>query len=400
MDVQKTYSVSEISSLIKEILEGSFTQIRIEGEISNCRPSSTGHLYFTLKDESSMISAVMFKNKMRCLPFTPQDGMLIRAFGSISVYEARGSYQIIVEQMEMAGTGDILRILEERKQKLAKEGLFDPANKKQIPSHPEKIALITSPTGAALQDILNIIKRRNPALSIVLLPAPVQGQEAASVLTQQVQIANLHKMADVIIIGRGGGSLEDLLPFSDETLVRAIASSKIPIISAVGHEIDWALSDFAADLRAPTPSAAAELVSPLAQDLIQKTQYFKESLLQQIQAKIHTIRLQMATFSTDSLEMRFRKIEQPFLMRFDDIKESLINNFENRIQQTYQKLKLCTSILEGGNPQLILEKGYSIVQNRQTGKTIKKAAEALPKTPLLIRTSQGIVYAKTEETEQ
>ncbi|HOC30116.1 MAG TPA: exodeoxyribonuclease VII large subunit, partial [Treponemataceae bacterium] len=256
MSAPQPLKIAEITSLIKEILEGSFPLVTLEGEISNYRPSSTGHLYFTLKDESSAIASVMFKGKARYLPFAPADGMLVRATGSISVYEARGTYQIIIDRMEAAGTGDILRILEERKRSLAAEGLFDQDRKREIPEIPERIAVITSPTGAAVRDILQIVRRRNPAISVVILPAPVQGPEAPPVLVRQLETANRYHMADVIIIGRGGGSLEDLLPFSDEAVVWAVAGSKIPVISAVGHEIDWTLCDFAADLRVPTPSAA------------------------------------------------------------------------------------------------------------------------------------------------
>ncbi|HPO03165.1 MAG TPA: exodeoxyribonuclease VII large subunit, partial [Treponemataceae bacterium] len=268
MNGERPVKISEITAIIKEILEGSFPSVLLEGEISNYRPSSTGHLYFTLKDDSSSISAVMFKGRSRQLAFVPRDGMLVRAKGSISVYEARGTYQIIIDSMEQAGTGDILRLLEERKQRLAREGLFDEKRKRPIPFFPERIAVITSPTGAAVRDIVQILRRRNPAIHIVILPASVQGSEAPESLARQIETANRFAMADLIIIGRGGGSLEDLLPFSDESVVRSIAASKIPVISAVGHETDWSLSDLAADVRAPTPSAAAELASPLAEDIL------------------------------------------------------------------------------------------------------------------------------------
>lgn len=389
--------VSDITSLIKEILEGSFPNLCIEGEISNYRPSSTGHLYFTLKDSTSAISAVMFKGRSRSIGFEPKDGMLVRVRGSISVYEARGSYQIIVESMELAGTGDILKLLEQRKQKLALEGVFDQDKKKALPAFPEKIVVITSPTGAALKDILQVIKRRNPSLSIVILPAPVQGAQAAPLLTQQVQIANRFSLGEVIIIGRGGGSLEDLLPFSDEDLVRAIGASAIPVISAVGHEIDWALSDFAADVRAPTPSAAAELVCPVKDEIIQDIRAIRESFIQLIDSKLEKAKLLSASFSSDSLEMRFRKIEQPFLLKFDDLKEELLMVMNEKLTHTQHRFALIRQAFLDTNPQLILERGYSIVQNKTTGKTIRTTSELSPDTELLIRPAAGTALVHVKE---
>ena len=261
------YSIQEITGIIKSLFEQNFSSLRIAGEISNCRPSSTGHLYFTLKDEKAALQAVMFKGRTWTLGFEPKDGLKVIVSGSLSVYEQRGSYQIIVETMELAGEGAILKMLEERKQKLAREGLFDRDRKRPLPFFPLRIAVITSPTGAALRDILTVLSRRNRRVSVTVLPAPVQGAEAAPVLVRQLETANRYKLGELIIIGRGGGSLEDLLPFSDEAVVRAVAASEIPVISAVGHEIDWALTDFAADVRAPTPSAAAELAVPVLDEI-------------------------------------------------------------------------------------------------------------------------------------
>ncbi len=398
MTSTQTFRIAEITSLIKEILEGSFPSITIEGEISNCRPSSTGHLYFTLKDETSAISAVMFKGKSRYLSFMPKDGTIVRATGSISVYEARGTYQIIVEFMETAGSGDILRLLEERKQKLASEGLFDAERKRPIPDFPTRVAVITSPTGAAVRDILQIINRRNPSIHITILPSPVQGSEAPEALIRQLETANRYKMADVIIIGRGGGSLEDLLPFSDEGLVRAVAASKIPVISAVGHEIDWSLCDLAADLRAPTPSAAAELVSPLKSDTASRVRTASENLKNNLSARIDRIHLMMTSFSAESLELRFRRIEQPILMRFDDAKESLLSGLSERLSDTRRGIALMTEKLEGANPATILKRGYAVVRDGETGKIIRTARDTAPGKRLIIIPEQGTITVSVEET--
>ena len=369
--MDKVYSVKEITAKIKGLLESGFGTITVEGEISNFRPSSTGHFYFTLKDEKAAISAVMFKGRSRFLGFVPKDGMTVQVSGALSVYEQRGAYQIVIDKMTLAGEGDILRLLEERKQRLAQEGLFDSARKKSIPAFPEKIAVITSPTGAAVRDIINVASRRNAKSTVTVLPAAVQGEGAAEALTKQLKIADTHALGDVIILGRGGGSLEDLLPFSDEGLVRAVAACKTPVISAVGHEIDWALSDYAADLRAPTPSAAAELAVPLLEDTVFALDGHKQDMLSAIEDKIERIKIMLHSFKPEALELRFRSIQQPLLLRFDDAKEEILNGMKDRLKDFRHRLDILTRTLEGADPQGILNRGYSIVCNKETGKTVR-----------------------------
>ncbi len=285
----RTYSVSEITELIRMLLETEFTGVRLEGEISNCRPASSGHLYFTLKDHDAMIQAVMFRNRCASLSFRPIDGKKVVVEGNISVYGKRGTYQVVCESMKDDGTGDILLILEERKRRLAAEGLFDQARKRPLPMMPSRVAVVTSPTGAAIRDILNVLRRRNSGLNLVVLPAAVQGDGAAEAIARQIETANLHRLGDVLIVGRGGGSLEDLLPFSEERVVRAVAASRIPVISAVGHEVDVALSDLAADLRAPTPSAAAELVSGSRDDLLRRVRDLESGIRRTLEQRIDRI---------------------------------------------------------------------------------------------------------------
>lgn len=392
----QTYSVYEITLQIKELLESGFGYVSIEGEISNFRPSAAGHLYFTLKDEKASIQAVMFKGKTRSLSFVPKDGMTVKAEGAISVYEQRGSYQIIIEEMSLAGEGNILKMLEERKKKLAAEGIFDSERKKPLPYFPKRIAVITSPTGAAVRDIINVVKRRNEKIGIVVLPAIVQGEEAAPVLIRQLKIADEKNLGDLIIIGRGGGSLEDLLPFSDEELVRAIAACTTPVISAVGHEIDWALSDFAADMRAPTPSAAAELAAPILNDIMYSIAVNREDLTQNIENRIEKIRLMLNNFKPDSLELRFRNIQQPLLARFDNAKEEILSGMQERCKEFRQRLLVLNKILEGANPQGILDRGYSIVRNAQTGKTIRSFSQVKEGEALLIQPSKGTIEAEVK----
>ena len=392
-------TVSQLTDLIKEFLESSFPDLTIEGEISNYRPSSTGHIYFTLKDDKAAISAVMFKTRSKSLTFTPQDGMKVKITGSLSVYAQRGSYQIIVNSMEELGTGNILQLLEERKKRLAMEGLFDSENKKSLPFFPLKIGVVTSPTGAALRDILQIVQRRNKLVSVIVLPCPVQGNDAAPFIAQQIKTANEFNIADVLIVGRGGGSLEDLLPFSEEEVVRAVAASEIPVISAVGHEIDWALSDFAADVRAPTPSAAAELAVPLLSEVKETIERSSNELIREISTKIDNYKILVKSFSPENLELRFRSIEQPLLQRFEDAKDSLILSMNDLLTQRKQQLKIATNTLEQISPKTILERGYSLVFDEK-GNIVKNANQVKPDSKIIINPAKGKIFANVESLEE
>jgi exodeoxyribonuclease VII large subunit len=342
----------------------------------------------------------MFKNSLRSLGFEPRDGMLLRVRGRISVYAQRGTYQIICEEMEEAGAGDILALLEKRKQVLAAEGLFDEDRKKALPRFPDTVGVISSPTGAAVQDILNILKRRAAGIRIVILPAPVQGSEAAAIIARRIVQANQWRLVDVLIVGRGGGSLEDLLPFSDEAVVRAVAASEIPVVSAVGHEIDWALSDFAADLRAPTPSAAAELVSGSRFDILEAIRNTAEDLYHAMTARTERARLLIKPFSLEDLEYRFRGILQPRLVRFDDAKEALLTNLSDRIGELRRRLELARTGLEAGSPLAIMERGFSVVLHGETGKLVRSYRDTAPGDRLIIRPLEGIISARTEEVRE
>ncbi len=397
MDDRRLMTVSQLTDLIKLCLEGTFGTVSVEGEISNYRPSSTGHLYFTLKDAGASIQAVMFKNRLRSLAFVPRDGMLVRAAGSLSVYPQRGSYQIVCESLEQAGTGDLLAMLEERKRRLAAEGLFDPERKKPLPRFPRTVAVISSPTGAALRDILNILSRRAAGINVVILPSPVQGSEAAAILARRIEQANDWKLAEVIILGRGGGSLEDLLPFSDEAVVRAVAASKIPVVSAVGHEIDWALSDFAADLRAPTPSAAAELVSGSRAEALERLRETAELLYGALKGRLDRARLLAKPFAPEDLEFRFRTILQPRLVRFDDAKEALLEALQDRVDEGRRRLALALTALEASSPLAILERGYSVVTLESSGALLRSASEAAAGDRVIIRPREGRLGARIEE---
>lgn len=386
------FSVTNLTSLIKELLEGSFTSITVEAEISGYRPNSSGHLYFTLKDENAQISAVMFRGKAAGLSFTPKDGMKVRCTGTVSVYAQRGNYQLIISKMEQSGEGVILQLLEERKRKLSMEGLFDQNRKKKIPVFPKTIGVITSPTGAALRDILQITRRRNKTVNVVILPAQVQGEAAAKTIVSQIEYANDVSIADVLIVGRGGGSLEDLLPFSEEIVVRAVADSKIPVISAVGHEIDWALCDYAADLRAPTPSAAAEIAVPQLSDIKNELSFYSNELLTAINRKIERFKLILKSFNPDQMELRFRSIQQPLLGRLDNAKNYLITSMENFLKEKKQKIRENANILEISSPKSILSRGYSMVKN-ESGNIVRSKKDIRCGESLKIYPAEGVIEA-------
>lgn len=395
----KVLSVSELNSLLKDVLEGTFPSIKIEGEISNYRPNSSGHLYFTLKDTTSQISAVMFRSNVMSLSFVPKDGVKVQCTGRITVYPPRGNYQILITKMEVAGEGDVLKMLEDRKRRLAMEGLFESERKRQLPAFPKTIGVVTSSTGAALRDILQITRRRNPCVSVIIFPALVQGDEAAPSIVKQINTANAYNMCDVLIVGRGGGSLEDLLPFSEEIVVRAIAASKIPVVSAVGHEIDWALSDYVADCRAPTPSAAAEIVVPQKIDILNNLQYLSNELYQEMTRRIDKMKSMVKQFNPDNMELKFRSIEQPLLSRLDNAKEAIIQNMMQKVKDTKMLIENCHAILESSSPQTILARGYSMVRNKETQEIITNTKNLTKGTQIEIVPAVGRFTAVVDQID-
>lgn len=369
-------SVSQLTLLIKNDLENKYPDVIVEGEISNCKVAASGHLYFSLKDDQAVLQAVMFRRDMLALSFVPRDGMNVWARGGISVYAGRGQYQLIARTMRAAGLGDILAMLEERKQKFAKEGLFDQDRKKQIPAFPERIAVVTSATGAAIRDIIHVLRRRNPKAHIILLPAAVQGEEAAASIAARIRQANRWSIADVLIVGRGGGSIEDLLPFSEEIVVRAIAESRIPVISAVGHETDWALSDYAADLRAPTPSAAAEMASKDLGLVQKEIEHFETVLAQSMQQIIEHARQRLSLVSPRSMESMLVRRHMLLMQRFDTATEAIEQGMRSKVDAFSHRIALAASAIELSNPKAIMKRGFSIV--RKSAEIIRSAEMIKP----------------------
>ncbi|MFB3922501.1 MAG: exodeoxyribonuclease VII large subunit [Terriglobia bacterium] len=308
---RKIYGVSELSLEIKGLLEKRFPDVWVTGEVSNFRGATSGHLYFTLKDASAQIRAVCFRNQARYLKFKPQDGIAVIARGHLSVYEARGEYQLYVDYLEPAGVGALQLAFEQLKQKLAAEGLFDPARKQPLPALPRAIGVVTSPAGAVIRDILRVLKRRFRNMNVTIYPVKVQGEGAAEEIAAGIKYFNLHPIVDVLIVARGGGSLEDLWAFNEEAVARAIAASKIPVISAVGHETDFTIADFVADLRAPTPSAAAELV-------VHRKQDFVDELHERARRMTHVVRLKLSENRGRLTALRMHQVFQTIRTRLGE----------------------------------------------------------------------------------
>jgi exodeoxyribonuclease VII large subunit len=341
-------TVSRLTALLRGVLEENFEQVWVQGEVSNLSLPSSGHLYFTLKDSGAQLRCVMFRGSVKNLKFRPADGMGLIARGRISVYDQRGEYQLICEYLEPAGIGALQAAFMQLKERLAKEGLFDEARKRPMPAFPRRVGVITSSTGAAIHDILNVLKRRFASLEILLYPVRVQGEGAAQEIATAVEDMNRLKLVDVMIVGRGGGSLEDLWAFNEEVVARAVRHSRIPVISAVGHETDWTICDFAADLRAPTPSAAAELVIASS-----------DELRGQVESLSHRLRLVMETrlASMDArLESLRRALHDPSTMlghlaqRVDDLSERLELGLENTVKRSGDQFYRLNQSLLFNNP--------------------------------------------------
>jgi exodeoxyribonuclease VII large subunit len=347
------YSVSGLTAAIKHLLEKNFPIIWIEGEISNFRMPGSGHYYFTLKDDKAGISAVMFAGQHRHLKFIPEDGLKVTALGRISVYEPRGTYQIILEHMMPKGAGELLIAFEQLKKRLGEEGLFDPDRKKPIPFMPAAVGIISSPAGAVVHDIIQVATRRFPGLRIQIFPVSVQGKNAAHEIAEALALANRRDEAEVLVLARGGGSLEDLTPFNSEVVARAVYESRIPVISAVGHETDFTICDFVADLRAPTPSAAAELMVPVKQDLRAACQRLHQRL---ISGNGKLIRRKQELLA--SLLRRLsdpRRHLQDIRLRLDDLAFRMERMLKNSLRDKQTRLRWLTGRLTGGQPDRTID---------------------------------------------
>ncbi len=371
-DENKIFSVCEISGIIKEMLEGVLANVRIEGEISNLKTAASGHIYFDLKDEEALISAVLFRGNARGIKLKEGDKVCVK--GDISCYIKSGRYQIIVRSVEIKTIGDLYARFEALKAKLSEEGLFDAENKLPLPKFPSVIGVITSPTGAAIRDILSVLSRRAKHVQVILAPSLVQGDGAKENIIQALKNLNkINPKPDVILLGRGGGSIEDLWCFNEEEVVRAVVKSKIPVISCVGHETDFTLTDFAASLRAPTPSAAAELVVQNAQDMLKHLDNFKRLLAVSLDAKYTNLQTRLNAVIKNKIFKEPSVIVLPKEQELDDLGEKLFNNFTNLINKKEHSFELLKSALSNLSPQGVLRRGYAIIRRVSDGQIVKQS---------------------------
>ena len=379
---------------VKEKFENDefLNNVLVKGEISNFKHHYTGHMYFTLKDEKSLIKCVMFKGYTSNLNFIPKDGMKVMILGTVSVFERDGVYQIYAKAMKQDGIGDLYAEFEKLKAKLEEEGLFSEGHKKKIPIMPKCIGVLTSNTGAVIKDIINVSTRRNPNVYIKLLPIPVQGQDAKEKIVQAIKTMNEKKLADVIIIARGGGSIEDLWPFNEEIVARAIYDSEIPIISAVGHETDFTIADFVSDLRAPTPSAAAELSVPQIDDIKEKLDLYRNRYKNALMKKIEIMKLRyQKCMASKAFKDPKQKINEYYLV-LDNIVKRIENSINKIVKDNKVKMIENISKLDALSPLKTLTRGYSITEHN--GKIINSANEIKIDDEIKITFKDGSKNAK------
>ena len=432
-------SVSQLNRKAKQLLETHLPLLWVEGELSNVSQPSSGHWYFTLKDEQAQVRCAMFRNRNMLVRFAPRQGQQVLIRARVSLYEGRGDYQLIVEHMEEAGFGALQRAFEALKLKLANEGLFDDAYKQPLPSLPKHIAVITSPTGAAIRDVLSVLNRRFPAIPVTVIPVAVQGKEAAPQIVRAIDLANRAGLFDVVILARGGGSLEDLWPFNEESVARAIHASELPIVSAVGHEVDFTIADFVADLRAPTPSAAAELLVPDAEDWLETFAGYEILLQEAIERKLQSFkqrlewlrtrlrhpgeRLQQQAQRLDGLELRLvRAVDHQLLrchtrlntlvlrqkplqprLRINQLNQqvsqhhaTLVKNMQRHLRAQQQRLAEAARLLQTVSPLNTLQRGYAIATDSHH-KVITNSSQVEPGDSINARLAEGELHCRVEK---
>ncbi len=397
IEEKNVFTITQLNSYIKNVIESDFAlkNIWLKGEISNFKAHTSGHLYLTLKDETSVINAVMFRGSASSLLFKPENGMKVTVKCSIRVYEPMGSYQAYITEMQKDGVGDLHLAFEMLKKKLADEGLFDASRKKPIPHFPEKIGIVTSPTGAAIRDMLNIIGRRCNYAKVYIYPALVQGEDAPPQIIEGIEYFNKTKSVDVIITGRGGGSIEDLWAFNDEGVARCIASSEIPVISAVGHEIDFTIADFVADLRAATPSEAAERVATDSAELKKRLENAADKLANGLLANINQKKLELEYLSLDRIFEGFKNGIEDKKIKTDEYMENISKSMNILFERKQQQMKMLAAGLEALSPLAVLSRGYSITFGKK-GKPVVKTTDVKKDDMVTVKLSDGEFGARVE----
>lgn len=436
-----TLTVTQLTQQIKTLLEGTFRDVWVRGEISNFKAHSSGHWYFTLKDATAQLRCASFKMFNRLIKFTPADGVEVFARGRVTVYEQRGDYQLVVEQMEPVGIGSLQMAFEQLKARLQQEGLFDPARKRPLPLLPRRVGVITSPTGAVIRDMLRVLTRRNKGVSVLLYPVAVQGQGAAQQIAHAIKVMNQRDDVDVLIVGRGGGSMEDLWAFNEEVVARAIFHSRLPVISAVGHETDFTIADFVADVRAPTPSAAAELVAARRDELLDAVAVYSRRLHKALSFQLTTLRHRLAQLQARRGFSQATGALQQYIQRVDElahrlyislttlikarrerfervsrqmasirlreriaqqrgyinlVEQKLLYGLRQRFDTCQRQFHVVCSKLNALSPLEVLQRGYAIVWG-PTHQIVRRAADVVAGDQLLIRLAEGQVTCITQE---
>jgi len=396
----KIFTVGQINRYIRNLLENDFilSSLLVKGEISNFKAHSSGHLYFTLKDASGALSCVMFRQDAAGMPFEPENGMQVVVYGHISLYEKTGQYQLYAEFMEPLGIGALQVAFEQLKEKLAAEGLFDGDFKREIPKNPSCIAVITSPTGAAVRDILQIVKRRDPNVKVAIFPTLVQGEQAAADIVRSLKLVNEWGKADVIILGRGGGSMEDLWCFNDENVARAVFASEIPVISAVGHETDFTITDFVADMRAPTPSAAAELATTPLAERREAFHRLELRLERDVSALLTSCRRRLDLLkSRPVMERPLERIYRT-MMDVEETQQRLDKEMTNRLMQRAERWQYLTNRLEAASPLAVMSRGY-VMAVTSSGNLLTSAKQAEVGDRVTLHLQDGKIETNIQEKE-
>lgn len=388
----KIYTVTEIVSGARALIEKEYSQVWVTGEVSGFKRHSSGHWYFTLKDAAAVLPSALFRGDAGRVKFNIEDGLQVICHGKVSLYQRGGQYQLVVDYMEPKGVGALQLAFEQLKKKLAEAGLFDKARKRQIPYMPRKIGVVTSPTGAAIRDILKVLKRRFPNIEVLLAPARVQGEGSAAEVAEAIGLLNMRDDIDVMIVGRGGGSLEDLWAFNEEAVARAIYNSRIPVISAVGHEIDFTIADFVADLRAPTPSAAAEHAVPVRADIIQYIERARSKLAMELQryasSRVERVKDLMSRLSPPT------KHFPEYYRYMDDLKGRMTYSLQVIVKQKESLLKSLESELGHLSPLAVLSKGYSVVTKKGDKNAIRAAEDLKAGDIIMMRFDKGVAEGK------
>ncbi len=397
------YTIAQLNREARQLLEGAFPGVWVEGEVSNFRHHSSGHMYFTLKDEEAEIDAVIFALEGELLEFEPEDGQRVLAFGRVTLYERRGRYQLVCSELRPAGLGRLQLELERLKARLQAEGLFAEERKRPLPRFPQRIGVVTSPEGAAIRDICTVIAERYPPVEVVLFPTRVQGEGAAEEIAQAIQAANRYSESqeplDLLIVGRGGGSLEDLWAFNEEVVARAISKSKLPVISAVGHEVDLTIADLVADYRAPTPTAAAQAAVPDRTELLSLLEGLRGQLVRLQGERLEGLELRLErALRSYAFRLPKRQIEEG-LQRLDGLWERLLRALERRLTREEERLAGLVARLEGAGPLAVLRRGYALLLRERTGEPLTSAAQVAEGELVRAKLYEGELLCRVERRE-